>query len=285
MSDTGKDVLLGALLWVLFTAAVSAHTDLGDRIDVLTHQIQHQPKSASLFLQRGRLFYLRGHYQDAFDDFQKAKKLQANPLEVSYLQGLALLKLGRLDAALSAFNQVLGQNPSNSMALMNRARVFRAKKEFAPAASDYRRALDLMPSPQPDDFLEVADNYIESSEQSVRLALSVLDAAITKLGMLVQLQARAIEIEMMTKHYSAALRRVDALLATLRHKAKWLVKKSEILLTMGKPCQAKRNFRLALASIAKLPAARRNVPAIQKLDIKIRAALNDPAQCQSEAQP
>jgi tetratricopeptide (TPR) repeat protein len=258
---------------ICFSPNVIAHTDLSDRIDVLNHKIERNPESLKLYMERGRVFRLRGNYQSALEDFQLAAKLALDNIEVRYELGLVLLKLGDLIQALSKFDFVLKDDSKHHLALMNRARVFHAMEDYKNAASDYMNALNTTKSPKPEDYIEITNNYIDYGSSHYAKALSVLDVAIEKLGVLVQLQSRAIDIDLLTKNYQSALQRVDSLLATMKRKEKWLVTKAEILLLMGKPIDAKNNYRLALKSIERLPVARRNVMAIKNLEMKIKKAL------------
>ncbi len=264
------------LLMVLFSPyGAIAHSDLTDRIEVLNHKINHNPESLALYMERGKIFRLRGNYQYALKDFQQVAKMEPSNIEAKYQQGLVLLNMGQPQKSLSMFNHVLKTNPTHPMALVNRARVFRSAENYENATADYVHALTLLSSPKPENYIELANIYIAFGESHYDDALSVLDSARQKLGILVQLQARAIDIDLLMKNKRSALQRVDLLLTTMKRKEKWLVKKADILLLMGKQAEATDNYRMALKSIEKLPRARRNVEAIKTLEENIRQSLLD----------
>lgn len=267
--------LIVSTLICCFSPLAIAHTDLTDHIDVLSHKINHNPDSPDLYMERGKAFRLRGDYRNALKDFQFVEKLDPKNVEAKYQQGLVLLKLGQSKKALAMFDYVLTIDPMRQLALMNRARVFRNMGDYENAAIDYQRALNMLVSPKPGDYMEIANNYVEYGKSHYSQALAVLDVAINNLGVLVQLQLPAIDIDLSIRNYQSALKRVDSLLATLKRKEKSLVKKAEILLLMGKQREARDSYRLALKSIAQLPTARRNVEAIKNLEVKIRKALVD----------
>jgi len=268
-------LVVTSLLFLSFPFVVAAHTDLTDRIDVLSHKIKHNPDSLKLYMERGKIYHLRGQYQKALKDFQLAEKLDPKNVEVRFEQGLVLLKLGRSKQALAMFNHVLKSDPMYQAALMNRARVFRSIGDYENAAIDYTRVLNGGIALKPEDYIEIANNYVEYGQSHYGQALLVLDLALNKLGVLVQLQSRAIDIDLLTKNYQSALQRIDILLTTMHRKEKWLVKKADILLLLGKPTEAQENYRMALLSIKKLPAARRNVKAIKNLEAYISKILLD----------
>lgn len=271
---TYRSLVISTLI-CCFSPLAIAHTDLTDQIDVLSHKIKHNPDSKNLYMERGKVFRLREDYRSALKDFRFVGKLDPTNVEAKYEQGLVLLKLGQSEKALAMFDYVLKIDPMRQLALINRARVFRNMGNFENAAIGYKRALNMLAVPKPDDYIEIANNYVEYGKSHYGQALAVLDVAINQLGVLVQLQLPAIDIDLSIKNYQSALKRVDSLLAILKRKEKSLVKKAEILLLMGKPREAKESYRLALKSIAKLPAARRNVEAIKNLEANIGKALLD----------
>ena len=100
-----------------------------------------------------------------------------------------------------------------------------------------------------------------------------LDEGIQKLGPLVTLQLKAMDLELKQQNYDAALTRIDQITAKSPRKETWQARRGEILLQANRPAEAKAAFQAALKSLNTLPPARRNVPAARDLELRVRREL------------
>ncbi|MEM7386258.1 MAG: tetratricopeptide repeat protein, partial [Verrucomicrobiota bacterium] len=83
----------------------------------------------------------------------------------------------------------------------------------------------------------------------------------TRLGPIVTLQQKAIELELGQKRFDQALARVQTLISQSRRKDKWWQQRGDILKLAGRPAEAKKAYRAALQEIEQLRLTRRQQPA------------------------
>ncbi len=112
-------------------------------------------KRASAFHRRGAVFELVGEYERSLLDFNQA--IELNPNNAGWYADRALLFFLKedLDAALADANRAAGMEPSRA-AYQARAFIYYHKHDFANAAADFTRVLDL----QPDDPDSAIHRYL-----------------------------------------------------------------------------------------------------------------------------
>lgn len=261
--------LLAALgLCVALVAA--AHGPLQEQIDALTEQIEQAP-SAQLYLRRGELHRLHEDWDAALSDYRRAARLAPAEDTLDFLRGRALLEAGRPAPAKLALERYLARHPDHAEALIVQARALRALGRYRAAAAAYTRAIDRLPRPEPDHYLERA--RIEAAAGTIKPALAGLDAGIARLGPVVTLQLYAIELELKQRRVDAALARLDRIAAQSPRKETWLARRGAILWDAGRRKEAGAAYAAALAAIEALPAPARRTRAITQLEAEVRAAL------------
>ena len=100
-----------------------------------------------------------------------------------------------------------------------------------------------------------------------------MDDGIERLGPLVTIQLHAIDLELKRKQFDAALARLEKIAAQSPRKETWLARRGEILLQAGRREEARAAYEQALKALDTLPPGRRNVPAMNELERRIKAAL------------
>src|ERR1041384_553853 len=123
--------------------------------------------------------------------------------------------------------------------------------QYPLAAADFTRAIDLLPEPRTENYIERAQ--AQKSGGDLKAALNGLDEGIAKLGPLVTLQLDAIELEMDLANYDGALKRLETLAGQSERKETWLARKGEILLKAGRTQEARAAFGESLQAIKQLP--------------------------------
>ena len=127
-------------------------------------------------------------------------------------------------------------------------------------------------------FLERADSLAAAGNQHLGAAIGGLDEGIARLGPLVLLQSRAIDLEVRAHRYGAALSRIDEILSTMPRKETWLVRRGEVLEHVGLNDQAQATYAEALAAIERLPSRLGKTPALLELAADLTNRLEtDPA--------
>jgi tetratricopeptide (TPR) repeat protein len=149
-------------------AAAPAHGPLQEQIDALTAQIERDP-SATAYLRRGELHRLHEDWDAALADYQRAAALMPADDSVDFLRGRALLEAGKPAEAMLALDRYLARHPDHVEALVTQARTLRALGHYRAAAAEYTRAIERLPRPDPDHYLERA--RIEAADRAGCLRL------------------------------------------------------------------------------------------------------------------
>jgi predicted Zn-dependent protease len=257
--------------WILAFACGALHEDLDQQIARVTRLIEREPDRAILRFRRGELHRLHEDWAAARADFERARVLDPALAVVDLALGRVCNRSGDARGALAALGRFLANQPDHAEGLLERARARAAVGERAAAAKDFGDALSRMEEPW-------AENYLERSEvlrADGRLdeAIRGLEEGLAKIGPALPLRLALADLEVEAGRIDAALAHVDAIAAGADRKDLWLLRRGEILRKAGRPEEAGRAFRAALASIDALPAARRRTKFTQELEARARAAL------------
>jgi tetratricopeptide (TPR) repeat protein len=234
---------------------------------------------------RGGLHRMQGHWDAALADFDRAAQLSPYDSTIDFHRGRLYYQAGAYQAAREILDRFLIEHPTHVQALMTRARSLRRVDRPLLAASDYSRALAQIPDPTPVLFLERADALASAGNRYLIAAIDGLDEGITRVGPVVLLQSRAIDLEVRAHRFGAALRRIDQILSTMPRKEKWLARRGEVLEQAGRADEAHASYAEALAAIERLPSHVGKTPAVLELAADLTNRLEvDPAGSQDEDQ-
>jgi len=261
---------IAALALAVATIAL-AHGPLQEQIDAVTAQIEQDPSAARLYLRRGELHRIHEDWDAALADYDRAAALAPADDTIDFLRGRALLEAGSPAPARVALDRYLARHPEHAQALITRARTLAALGQFRAAAADYTRAIERLPRPDPDYYLERARTELAARE--ITRALAGLDAGMARLGPVPALQMFAIELELKRGRVDAALLRLDKVAAQSPRKETSLARRGEILMQAGRRNEARAAYAAALAAIEALPASPRQTKAIVDLEGRVRSAL------------
>jgi Flp pilus assembly protein TadD len=249
-----------------------AHEGLHEQIAEVTAQIKLYPNDASLYLKRGELYRLHRNWQQAIADYQQVKHLAPELEVLEFAFGRLFFEAGQFKQANKWLNRYLLHNPQNVEALVLRAKVLARLGRHRAAANDYAKVITHSSKLKPDYFIERAWQLINTGRNGRLAALAVIDEGIKKLGPIVTLELFAIDIEVASRQYAAALERLERLAVQSPRKESWLVRRGEILLQAGRIAEAHKAFEQALAAIESLPAYHRYTKATVTLENRLRAA-------------
>jgi len=128
--------------------------------------------------------------------------------------------------------------------------------------------------PTPVDYLQVAGSYVKLGKEYQQKALNILDQGIGRLGPIVTLQEEAIELELLSGSYDAALSRVETLLSQGVSEANIYFKQASIMTKAGRFEEAQAHYKKALAEIERLPAHRQQSRVMVKLRLSIEEGMS-----------
>jgi tetratricopeptide (TPR) repeat protein len=257
-------VALGLALALLGAGPVSAHESLQDSLARLTRRIEAEPGNAALYLQRGELHRVGGHWAAADADLRHARELDPRSAEVDFYRGRLLLETDRPAAAEAAFRRFLERQRHHVAARAMLADALARQGRPEEAAGEYAAAIRLQPRPSPELYLGRARALRQSGDAAG--ALHSLDAGVERLGPVATLHLQAIDLALQLGDFEAALAHLERLSGSATSQGPWLARRGEILERAGRPAEALRSYEEAIAALRALPPARRRAPATGRLE-------------------
>ena len=257
----------------LLSVPAHSHGNLHEQIAKISKQIKAHPDSALLYFKRGQLHHQHGDLQLSLKDLKKTRKLQPDFSEVNYDLAEVLADMSKPKKALSSIQKFITDYPQSMKAYLNRARIYTMFGKHSLATSDYQVAIKLSVQPLPEYYLLLSESLIQGKVADHQAAIKCLQDGKKRLGFIITLQNRMIDIELLRQQYTSALSLIDETLAQLNRKEKWLVKKAEVLAQAGKIQEAIQTYNIALREIKQLPQRHKNAPHTKELLTDIHQSL------------
>lgn len=263
---------LTAALCLAMCAPLFAHDEPHEQIERISREIERYPTDVELYMARGGLHRMTGHWEAALADFDRVIALDPLHPTIDFHRGRLLLEVGQYQEARDLLDRFLAEHPTHAQGLMVRARSLLRLGQPLLAARDYSQALAQMAKPAPVFYLERADALAAAGDEHLAAAIDSLDEGIARLGPLILLQSKAIDLEVRAQHYDAALARIDQILSGMPRKERWLARRGEVFELAGWEDEARASYAEALAAIDDLPSHLGQTPAVQELaaDLKRR---------------
>ena len=250
-----------------------AHGDLHEQILAVTEQIAKDPKNSELYLKRGELHRMHQEWDLAQADYDHAVDLNPSLAVIDFTRGRMFLEANWPNSAKVCLDRFLLKHTNHVEGFIARARTLVKLEKPLDAARDFTTAIRYAPAGRPELYIERAQALTGAGDRHYAEALRGLDEGIERLGPLVTIQLHAIDLELKRKQFDAALARLEKISAQSPRKETWLARRGEILLQAGRREEARAAYEQALKALDTLPPGRRNVPAMNELERRIRAAL------------
>ena len=269
-------------IWWVGLLAAGAHGDLGRSIAAASARLADElvrpldrPARASLFLERGELYRLRGEHRLAEHDYDAAERYQPDLPAVRLARARLLLESGRHPEARRVLERLLVQTPAHPEALQLQARVLAALGRGARAVQTLDRALTGSARPEPDLYLARADLLAGMGPRHLPRALAGLDQGIRHLGPLVSLDDRAIDLEVALGRHDRAIARIDRQAAATIRKDVWLARRAQVLDRAGRLAEGRQTRQDALRALLALPPQLQARPATRRLQQELLAGWSE----------
>jgi tetratricopeptide (TPR) repeat protein len=247
---------------------IQAHIGISGQIEKVTTRIQNDPKAPELYLRRGDLHRINGHWTEAMEDFYKARQLEPDNAAAELGMGRTAFDQGLYNRAIEHLNRALTRQPANVRGLVTRAKAHLKIGEPLAAAADYNRAIDTFNEPDkplPEYYFEGARAFEAAGVDYTGAAIQLLDDGTSRLGNVWVLEDYAIELERKRQNQDAALLRLDRVIGRSARKEALLMRRGEILLEADRPAAAEADFAAAREAIDALPARHRGSQAMKRL--------------------
>jgi len=259
-----------AVALALSPFSARAHGDFQARVAAASARIEAQP-SVDDYVARSALLRRHGDLSAALADLERAERLDPTRVDVGLHRGRLALAAGHPEQAVEPLERLLAETPNHPEANLALARVLARLGRSRAAADHYTRAIENTPVAIPARYLERADALLAAGEPAT--ALDGLDEGLERLGPIIALATRAIEIERAQGRVDAALARLDQLASLASRQETWLVRRAEILEEAGRHGEARVAWAAALTEIGRLPKRARETRAITQLEAHARDGL------------
>jgi len=262
--------------WALAVArlpdAAFGHGALHERIAELSVALVRQPDDAGLHFQLAELNCQHGDWVAALSSLARVDQLAPGRFPSDLVRGRAALGAGQVPEAKAALDRFLAAHPGHAQALVLRARAFERLGKNEPCLADYRAALAASAQPEPDLFQEIAVALAFRGREGE--AVRVLSAGIDRLGAVPSLVLKAMDLEIATKQFDAALSRVDAMQKSAPRPEPWMARRASVLAQAGRIEESRAAWQALVEHLTALPNLERGSHAMSKLAEDARQALS-----------
>ena len=270
---------MAVCIFVTLPCVAFSHGQIHDLIEKVDRKLEKDSANASLYVDRGQLYLEEQHYEEAVHDFAKAIEVDKKLAEAHYYMGVALLGEKKYkEAAIFAEQAISLATPedtelrSQAYFLLGDIRV--AQKQPDQAIVAYDDAIRITPMPTPDQYIYYVDALLSLGKTKYGAAVTLLQQATDKLGPVITLEYKLLDVYALQGDTSRALAQLDTMIARGHSKEVLFYRKGEIYLGMKEKAKASAAFNQALLSINELPLHRQSTKHIKESKQKILQQLD-----------
>ena len=263
--------MTASVLLVLSAGPALGHGGFHQRLAQLAVALEKSPNDPALHFELADVNGQHGDWQMALLNLDRVEELAPGKFPTSLLRGQAWLTGGQPGKAKTALDALLAGQPEHARGRLLRARAAQRLGDAAGSLADYREALRRTPAPDPDLLQETAGALAAGGfpEEAVR----VLAAGMEKLGPIPSLVLRAMEVEIATGNFDAALARVEALRKSAPRPEPWMARRASVLAQAGRIEDSRAAWQALVEHLAALPNLERGSHAMCILAEDARHAL------------
>jgi tetratricopeptide (TPR) repeat protein len=261
------------ILSLVCGALACGHGSHDDRVKYLTEVVENDPANVTARRELARACLEHGDWELALAELDRADAMipAGSRMDFSVTRARALMTGGRNDEARRVLDSFLEKSPDHAAALLERARVMDSLGNPALCLADYRKALEVTVNPEPDLFIEVADQLVKQNLTAE--AIRVMSKSIESKGQVPSLVLKAMDLEMAAGRYDDALKRIDTMAAVMPRPEPWMAKRAGVLSRAGRTDESKLEWQALLDHIDSLPDAERRSAAMTNLAAEARDGL------------
>ena len=260
-----------------------AHDGLHEQIVAVTKRIRRNPRDPLLYLKRAELYRLHAEWKRSEADFLTVERLDPSLVAVDLGRGKLWLDTKQFSKARGALDRYLLKQPDSFDGLLTMARVLAKLRNLDRSASYFSQAIDRSPADSAEIYFERAQMLAGGGK--IDVAIDSLDQGIARLGRIIALQSAAVDLEVKRGRYDLALKRLDEITESMPRKESFLLRRGEILILAGKPCEAFTSLTASKVGFDNLPAARKNLRAVRTQKARLDALLSRPSIKNCPARP
>ncbi|MDE0838938.1 MAG: tetratricopeptide repeat protein [Kiritimatiellae bacterium] len=256
-----KALCMTALLSCCSSAV--AHGPLHERLARANQTITADPTNATHYVARAELSFEHADFAATLRDLDQADALGQAGEKTTLLRARTLSAQGHHDDAITLATTCVADAVSPQYALTARSEIYEAMGKLAQAAGDLESAIDVSEKPSVDVFLRCA--VLQEQAGDGKAARQCLERARAARPQSRVLQVALCDLAIRQGSHEDALNMLDDLITHAPRGERWLVRKAEVLTTMGRRSEAALAAREALTLIDALPPRHRETPVMNTL--------------------
>ncbi len=259
------------IFWaVIVVSPARSHSDIELQIKSLDEQILTESNNGQLYLKRAELHRQHLSWGEALADYENAEKHGVANYVLYFYRGRLYQESNQENKALQNLSAAIESNPAHAQAYIERSKI--PSRPILEAVSDLDSAISLLQKPSPDLYLNRAQLLAAAGPEHFEHMMSGLQDGINQLGSIVSLIEFAVTNSMSQEKWITAQKQIEQLPTILRQSPKWLYIEGQNQSHLNNTSHSKELYQQALDKIEKLPNARANSSAIQRLKKEIQAA-------------
>ncbi len=260
------------LMLAVFAGMAFGHGGFDERLAQLAAELEKTPTDARLHFELADVNCQHGDWQISLLNLDRVDQLAPGRYLTDLLRGEAWLAGHQPAKAKQAFDTLLVAHPECGRAWLLRARATRQLGDARGSLADYREALRRTAVWEPDLVRETADAL--AGDGRTKEAAQILAVGISRLGDVPSLVRRSLELELATKDYDAALRRVEDAQRTAPRPEPWMARRASVLAQAGRIKESRAAWQALVDHLAALPNLERGSHAMSQLAETARQALD-----------
>ena len=269
--NSGESVRRHLLLFVFYflflillqVGSAFGHEGLHELIAAQLKAVEKNPSDPGLRLELGTLYARHGELELALQNLDKVDALAPGKFPTDLFRGDAYSVVRDFAKAKQALDRYVGSHPETARGWLLRARAERELHENEAGLSDYREALKRTKTPEPDLIEELAGALAADGKKEE--AAQVLAAGIDRLGKIPSLVLRALDLEIESRNFDAALRRIEEAQRNAPRPEPWMARRAEVLAKANRIEESRGAWKALIEHLDSLPQQEKNSNAMSNL--------------------
>lgn len=251
---------------IFYSLCVFSHGDLEERILAVTEEIKTSPDSPYLYFKRGKLYFQHQEFKKSLKDFNQSKLLGYNCSEQDLLFARNYFRLNNFEKTLFHTNYILDTDKKNVRALKLKAKTLMNLDRFQESALTFELVVDYADESFPENYIDASLSWEAlNTSHGLNRASKIIETGIEKLGNLISLFDRLIDISVDQKDYKKAIEIQFKMLNIVSRKERAYYKLTELYLIDNNPNMAIETVNLAKEHFYRLPLRIQNTSFMKKL--------------------
>ena len=264
-------LLISACSWNAF-----GHGDLEKRIHAKTKAIAQEPQNATLYLERGFLYYQHEEWDNSLADYLQAQELGFQKKILYFRMAETYLELYLFRSGLICTQQYLAQDSLDVKIHKLRGELFYKSRAYDDAIYSFEYVIEYSIDLTPENYVTLAEVYATKGPSQKETVLEIIEQGLEKLGPQVfVLQEQKLNYFKKYNLVKQALVQYDVMINNNTRKEGWYYQKANYLYQQKKIKAAKTQAEVAKKTFEALKPHKQKTKAMLQLLANIHTLLQN----------